>query len=66
MGGPPAVQLLAALKSALPGLASQVALPAKLLLTAAEKSVRMAIATGRKESKDVNVVFVFILFSLLG
>jgi len=48
LGGPPAVQLAALLKSVLTGLASQVALPARLLLVVESRSVRMQAAEGRK------------------
>ncbi|PYK40452.1 MAG: hypothetical protein DME60_08075 [Verrucomicrobia bacterium] len=48
LGGPPGVQLPAVFQSPVVGLASQVALPAKLLFAVESRSVRMAAAEGRK------------------
>ena len=48
LGGPPGVQLPAVFQSPVVGLASQVALPAKLLFAVESKSGRMAAAVRRK------------------
>jgi hypothetical protein len=48
LGGPLATQLAALFQSVLAAVAFQVALPAKLLLAVASRSVSMAVAEGRK------------------
>ncbi len=51
------VQLLAMVQPPLAGFAFQVALPAKLLLAVESRSVRMAVAEGRKVHQCLFVMF---------